>query len=320
MVKINVKKKVRVAMRPKQSKRASRASQSVRGPSGFYLDGAALAHAKLLADPCQGKIVPAAYPNPGGGCLQRFRSIFTVGTGAGETCGLVHWVPGTNEYYANGAATATTSYLPTSGTVFQGLAGVAGTGCSLTTFRCVAACLKVIPNASEMNRSGICYAGQTTGDFYGNNLGSTTTIQGSVASLPVSTRVPAKSLDVLWTPSASDQQFGADILTVTSPPGQGPSWNAMTVGAIGMPAASGLTVEFTAVYEINYNSNGIVNSTPVPSTTTPWNNTLIAFNRLINNAPVIIDTVRAGVEHFTAAANSQPGRAITGAVLHALAL
>lgn len=286
------------------------------------LDKAAIDHIKLMADPCEGRLVPAAYPTPGGGAIQRFRAVVALGTGAGETSGIFHWIPGENEYFANGAATPTTNFTPGALSVFPGLSYTPGTGNSAVLFRCAAACLRVITNASEMNRSGVVYGGQTQSNYFAFNVGSSTNVSTSVSGLPVSARMPAKHLEILWVPSAIDHTFDSDNsglgTTITADPNGGRS--AITFGFVGAPAASGVTLELTAVYEIQYNANGNVVSQPSPVTPMPWSSILSGFYKFINNSPVIIDTVRKGVEYMGVAASSQPGRLVAGAARLALAM
>lgn len=291
-----------------------------RAPGTLMVDKGAMDHVKLMADPCEGRLVPAAYPQPGGGAIQRFRGVITVGAGAGETAGFFHWSPAVNEYIANGAATGATNYTPTPATVFPGLAFTAGTGNSALTFRCLAACARVITNASEMNRSGVIYAGQTNLAYYGNNAGSQTNVNTSVSGLPVSARMPAKHLEVLWVPGESDQIFRSDEASSSFGLGQGVTVNSVSFGFVGAPSGTGVTVEVTAVYEINYNANGNVVSSPGPITATPWTQVLGAFYKYIRDSPVIIDTVRKGVEYMGVAASSQPGRLVAGAARLALAM
>lgn len=271
-------------------------------------------HVKLMADPCNGRLVPAAYAQPGGGAIQRFRTVIGLGTAAGETCGIFQWTPGINEYYANGAATSSSTFSPTSNTVFGALQTANGIGTTAVEFRCLAACLRVISNASESNRAGVVYAGLTDSTYYGYNAAGTSSVQTAVGGLPVSSRMPAKHVEVLWAPSSLDQNFNVDLSGVGTgiTQGIGGTQNALTFGFIGGPAASGVTLELTAVYEINYSaSSGAISCKSAPASVTPWGATLKAFYETINNSPVIIDTARRALEYF----NSQGGS--TGRLLGA---
>lgn len=302
-------------MQKQKKKKASvpASRRPVRGGPDVLIDGAALDHVKLMADPCQGRLVPPAYPQPGGGAIQRFRAIASYGTGAGDTAILFHWIPSANEYVINAAVSSGTAFVPNVVTAFPGLSNTAGITTSATNYRVIAACVRVLTNASEANRAGLVYAGQTTAQYLGTNAGATTTVSIASAGLPVAARVPSKHLEILWTPSIGDQQFNVDFSGSNYTLGQGGSaFAALTVGASGLPAGTGLTFELTVVVEINYTSNGNVVSTPLPVTTTPWNNVLRAFGYAIKHAPVIVDTARETIEYFGLAKSSQPGRLVTG--------
>lgn len=285
------------------------------------LDAGAIAHIKLMADPCQGRLVPAAYPSPGGGAVVRLRQVITVGTNTGETAGIFHWVPGYNEYIANGGATPGSSFTPVPISAIPGLSTLSGSGNSAVSFRCIAACARLGTNASEMNRSGFVYAGQTNADYYGPNAGSTTNVSLSIGGLPVMARMPAKHLEVLWAPMNGDQDYFVDGNTSGFNIGQGNSNAAITIGFTGSPAGVGVQIELIGVYEVNYNStSGFVTSMPSPVTTSPWSKVLNTFYQVINNAPVIVDTMRSGMEYMNTVMNSVPGRAVAGAARLALTL
>lgn len=271
-------------------------------------------HARLMADPCQGRLVPPAYPQPGGGSIQRFRSIASFGTGAADTAVLFHWTPSTNEFVINAAVAPTTNFLPNVGTVFPNLANTTGVGAQSLSYRVIAACVRVMTNASEANRSGLIYAGQTNPQYVGINGAALTNVQTVCASLPVTSRVPSKHLEVLWSPQIGDQSFNTDFAGVNYGNGQAaPGYGSITIGASGLPPGSGLTFEITMVAEVNYVTGGSVIATPLPVTTTPWNNVLRAFGALIKYAPVIIDTARESIDYFGVAGPSYPGRNISGA-------
>lgn len=285
----------------------------------FMLDRGAADHVGLLADPCQGRLVPPAYPSPGGGAIIRLKTIVSLANNTGETAGVFHWIPGRNEYYNNGAATNTTNFTPTASSVFTQLTFNAA-GNSAASFRCVAACARAMCNTSEMNRAGFIWAGPTTNSFYGNNGGSAVNVSAASWGLPVLARVPAKYLEVLWTPNESDMAFATDsVLDGTGISSNFTNHSAITITASGLPAGTGLTLELTAVYEINYAANsGYVTATPSPVSQTPWPQILGAYYKVIHNAPVIIDTVRRITEYIGAAASSQPGRLVAGAARLAL--
>lgn len=305
----------------KKQKKAPRGKPVRDRSMSVYIDEPAMAHARLLADPCQGRLVPAAYPQPGGGAIQRFRVVLSTATGAGDTAAMFHWVPGLNEYYNNASVAPGTVFTPAINTVFPGLSLTPGVGTSATTFRCLAACMRVMTNASEANRAGMLYAGQTSAAYYGTNAAAGASVQSSINGLPVTSRVPSRYLEVLWTPLLADQSFVVDSLGTASTLGQGNyAYGACTFGALGLPVGTGLTIELTGVYEINYASNGNVVANPPPVTLSSWQSVLRAYNSIIHNAPVVVDSISRAVDYIGAAASSQPGRLVAGAAMRYLTM
>lgn len=290
------------------------------GGTNVILDKAAMDHIKLMADPCQGKLVPAAYASPGGGAIIRLKTVVSLATAAGETAGAFTWAPGSNEYSANGAVSPTTTFGVNGLSMFPVLQTVAGAGNSARTFRCVAACVRVMPYASEMNRSGFVWAGQTYQSYLARNSGSQTNVQTVAASLPVMTRVPSKMVEILWVPTVQDQDFTVDMDDSSYSIGSTEQQHsAITIAVGGLQATTGVAIEVTGVYEINFPSQlGYVSALPTPVSSTPWNQILGAFYKVIHNAPVIVDTARRITEYIGAAAASEPGRLVAGAARLAL--
>lgn len=282
------------------------------------LDQAAIDHINLLADPCNGKLVYGAYPNAGGGVLQRVRAVLSVGTAAGETAGVFHWIPGVNYVYINGAATPTTSFTPSSSQPFPGFAYSDGES-SATAFRCVAACARVITNASEMNRAGICYAGNTAADYFGYSVGATATTTIASSGLPVSARIPSGAIETLWVPMLNDQGY------YTAKTGAGAAisidngWGAITYGFTGMPAGTGVTIELTAVYEIEYKANGTIQSIQKPPSRNAWQDIIRGFYDTVGGKTTLVDVFNKGADYLGHISGSTIGQIAKGAALAMIA-
>lgn len=288
--------------------------------TGVMLDGAAIDHIKLLADPCNGKLVFPAYESPGGGALIRFRRLLNVGTLAGETTGVFSWTPGHNEYFMQGLANNATGFIPNKQTAIGPLSHTPTGQNSAPSFRCVAACLRLITNASESNRSGIVFAGVTDSNMVAYAPSATVTTEQVANGLPVSTRAPSKHVDVLWTPMTADMNFWAD----NTGTGQGlgeEARTALTCAFWGAPPASGYTVELTGVYEVNMTvfSGAVAVRSPPPSMSS-WNQVLSGFTKFINNSPILIDGVRRAVDYVATAGKSYVGAAAGRAAMSLLTL
>lgn len=259
------------------------------------MDGAAMDHIKLLADPCMGKMVYPAYASSTNGCLMRFRSLVQIGTSGGETCGAFHWVPGVNFVWANGAATTTTAYTPSATSNYPFLVTNSGNSTGIS-FRCVAACARVIFNGSEMNRGGIVYAGNTNGATYGT--GNATNVNQVLSMLPYTARTPSKFMEVLWVPNEEDMVPYTDSNTVGVGIGEGPNHAAITVAVAGLPAATGVSIECTGVYEVIFGANNnLVSSVGAPPSATPWGSVLRGFFSAVKGSTVLLDGVSKALDY-----------------------
>lgn len=227
-------------------------------------DLACLEYANLLIDPCNAKIVRPLYDSPSEGFQVRLRTITIVGGGT-ETAGVVVFNPVSNAYIQNGGATALTVFTANSNTAFGFLQST--TGGSQISFRCTAACMKVITNASEMNRSGVCYFGNTAAELVAPGYSMTAATVES--ALPNSQRTPQSSTEIVWLPAEGSSDIWATCLS--SPPTWLVGVDCMGFAYSGDAAAAGFTVELTAVYEVQYSAsgpigftNGIINTISKP--------------------------------------------------------
>lgn len=283
---------------------AKKQKQQQRRPSTrspVTIDGAAVAHIRLMADPCMGRLTPPAYPGSTNGAIMRFRNVISLATGASETAGLFHWNPSINEYYANGAATATTAYTPSASSMFTYLQ-TGGTSNLGQVYRCIAGCVRIIFNGSENNRGGIVYAGNTTSASYGagQSGAGTPNVQAIVPILPYTARVPASNMEVLWVPSEADMGFSSDstVMGAANAPYYGTAGSSITIGVIGLPSAVGVTIEVTGVYEVEYGGSGMCNAVGPPASSSSWQNVLKGFFNAIKGSTVILDGAKAGMDYF----------------------
>jgi hypothetical protein len=227
-------------------------------------DLACMEYANLLIDPCNAKIVRPLYDSPSEGFQVRLRTITIVGGGS-ETAGIVIFNPVSNAYIQNGGALATTVFTANGNTGFGFLESV--TAGSQISFRCTAACMKVITNASEMNRSGVCYFGNCAAELVAPGYSmSAAAVQ---SALPNSQRTPQGSTEIVWLPNEGSSDTWATCLSTP------PTWltgvDCIGFAYSGDAASAGFTVELTAVYEVQYSAagpigftNGIVNTISKP--------------------------------------------------------
>lgn len=265
------------------------------------VDGAAMAHIKLMADPCMGRLVSPAYPTSTGGAVMRFRNIISLAAGTAETAGLFHWIPGNNEYFANGTIGTGAGFTPSAASMFTFLQ-TGNTSALGVSFRPVAACVRLIYNGSEQNRGGLVYAGNTSAASFGLPAGGATPNIG--ACLPIlgfSARVPAQSMEVLWVPSDTDMGWSSDAANsgISNAPFVGESAGAITLAVVGLGAAVGVTLEVTGVYEVIYNGSGMTNAVGPPASSTPWTQTLKGFFNAIKGSTIVMDGIKSGLDYVS---------------------
>lgn len=229
----------RPAKKPAAQKRVARPR--------FALDANAAAYAKLLADPCNAPVVRPIYQGGESGYTFRAESFFTIGTNALETAGVVHWTPG----YVNadftelvvGQATSASGNITVA-------ANSSGPGRSFlvanaTAARCVAACIRITYPGAESSRSGRIHYGNTNGGLI--DAGQVVTADGVAQTVQNYTRTPPEMVELVWRPGVADQEFNDP--SATASPNIRDRKSSLTVAFANLPAATGITIHMTAVYE-----------------------------------------------------------------------
>jgi hypothetical protein len=204
------------------------------------LDAAAYRYAQLLTDPCNSALVPSTFPGFSG-IVQRFTSYVNVGTTAATTAGVFVFNPNTGTIAtfdgASGATPGTIGY-----TWSTNSPGYSFLGSNGKDARCLAACIQVLPLASELNRSGYI----SVGLIDSNVLPNTGTISASqlCQNLAHTQRVPDDMVEFKYIPGLGDELFAP--VTSTSP-----SQNTidMAFAWVGQPAAAGFLAKVTYVVE-----------------------------------------------------------------------
>lgn len=254
------KKKVARASKPRGNGPANKQRVSARG-----IDGPAREYAKLLNDPCLGRIVAPIYGTSGTGNYVRVESDFILGAEATAVGAAIIFVPGllsaagSGEY--PGVITPTTVVSGDStAIVWNNAYGIqAGIGL-LATFgsvRAVAACLQVSYVGSEQTRAGVVSLTQTTvGTALNlNYLGSIRQASDRVVKMPDGT------LEIKFAPSACN----ADFLPCGSAKPDVKSMPALLCGVSGIPSSTGVRFRLVQVLEWTpANALGVLSSTIPP--------------------------------------------------------
>jgi hypothetical protein len=271
MVKVRITNKKRIRL-----KKSVKISAAPFKNTLVRLDDGAKRHIRLLLDPCNAPLTRPAYEMSAGGLLVRYRRVFNMAASPGETGFIMGFLPHENTVHL--ASVTSGSAATTIGSIeaFSGLDTTSGG--SQFSFRCVAACAKLMTLASELNRAGIVASGSVDSDVViPTSAAQTTTADAVMAVLPVATRMPSRSLEVLWTPG---ENSGAYRTTDTAGAGLliGTHNNACVISGTGLPSGTGVRFELTAVYEVRpANSSNVVAVTEPPPSNNSWNQVLRAF-------------------------------------------
>lgn len=264
------------------------------------LDAGGLAYAKLLANPCGGRIVAPVYGDQSSGFLLRTEYDAIMHGGATDTVGMGFFCPA-NLSTVDGAGS-----IWTGGGQFDGIAYAIAPidkgfqpGYGLLqqsrAFRVVSACIQLTYVGSEQARSGVLAVGQSTYDTLNPGSSYAPALLRSMASHVG--RVPDGTTELRWVPNASSEEF--------QDPNKTPSSNSFTQPALfwsvsGLPPGAGIRVRFVVTYEFTWN---VTNGMPVGTQTqvsASANTTKEVLNYLAGRAvnwafgAPVTDWVRAG--------------------------
>lgn len=215
-------------------------------PATRSIDAQGAAYARLLMDPCNAKITHPNYAGGSAGYLIRSEKTISLAPTA-HTDGLIRWAPGTMG--ANGQdcifMTASTPQSQVGVAPVTNPPGKEFLGASASSYRCVAACMKLIYPGAELNRSGMVYAGNVTAQVV--SLGDTVSIEEVVPLLPSYTRMPDTEIEIKWRPGFADQGFIDPNHSL--PIDDLAAHSAMALAFSGGHVGTGVTIRMTAVYE-----------------------------------------------------------------------
>lgn len=266
------------------------------------LDASATAYARLLADPCNAPLAHPVYPGGDAGFLFRAESFITLGAGATDTSGILHWTPG----YINSTGTemlfTATTGGSTAGTLaaFSSAPGKAFLTAQSKAARCIAACVKVTFPGSESARGGRLHYGQTNAGLI--DSGNSVTPDAVALSLQHFNRVPPQTTELIWKPNIADTEMN-DPSEAASPLLRDRK-AALTIAWAGLPVATGLTFHFTAVYEW----------TPLPGSGVGHNS--LGKNRTRNSLDDVLDTLIGSGFGFVRHAAGMVGGAFANGVVN----
>lgn len=192
----------------KQKATKQNAGAGKAGVVGMRLDVGARDYARLLNDPCYGKVVQPLYDASGSGQLLRVETDFTLGGEATSIGAMVLFRTGLLSAASHtGVLTPTTvvssdsapviwgqGYTKTPGNAFLGM---------MASVRTVAACLQVQYIGTEQSRSGVIAVGQLPAGA-ATSANTPALLRGLCGRV---VRVPDGVVEIKFTPTAHSEEF-----------------------------------------------------------------------------------------------------------------
>jgi len=251
------------------------------------LDGAAADYARLIADPCNAKLVSTIWPGANGSFVSRFETDFIFRGGAADVAGILVYVPGTNSCYVNATTlladnTATLLGVDNVGFPPPGNSFLAAAG----SIRAVASCMQVSFPGTELNRSGIVSLGITNFGALTANVaapaggGNANTTAGNIRTLCQHVeRMPTEMAEITWFPNSGDQEpFELTQQGALVQLDDASSKNCIVMSASGYPASTGVRVRIVTVFEWTPKTGqGLVAASEVPKSSNTLNDVLRAL-------------------------------------------
>jgi len=177
----------------------------------------------------------------------RSRSVFSVNTTAGATAGFLHWTPGA---IGTGNSELLSAEFATTGTtgVAAGLGNAPGKvflAANATSYRPVAACMQVYYLGPETGRAGFVLLDNTLGGLI--DLGGGYSVDLLSRTLGCYTRTPGNCIESVFKPTMGDETW-IDPQVATAAVDKDRR-GSLTIAWGGLPAAVGLSIVLTGIYE-----------------------------------------------------------------------
>jgi hypothetical protein len=221
------------------------------------LDAAAYAYARLLADPCNGKLVRGIAVGSSGALVVRLESDSIIFNDATSTGGYLTWFPSQNAaFVANAAVDTTLTTGLFAGFICPGYNYFQATASSM---RCIAACAQVMFPGTELNRSGVvgmgivpCSALSKVVPIANGGAAATTTTANVRQLCQLTERMPDTMAEIIWRPGQADGEM-TDLTSLSQSPGAivgtASGKNSVVISIAGLPVATGVRVRTVGIYE-----------------------------------------------------------------------
>lgn len=220
----------------------------VAAPKGTPIDWPALAHARMLLDPCGADLVPTVYPGDRG-YINRFVRNAGISIGGTDTSFIYIVKPG------NALGSQTGNALSSGNqTIAFGNGNFPGNNFFSTNAakqRCAAFCTTIRPTASPNNATGTLHFGIVSAAALPNGAILTADVAATYCTESVScSQALMAPLEVRWVPGSFDDRYCPQGVTDDDS-----DRNVLIVVGVGFPAGVGFQIRETAIVEWSPKTN-----------------------------------------------------------------
>jgi hypothetical protein len=247
------KKKTKVMVKVKPRKRAPTTMVVAQRSA---LDFAALEYARLVADPCNAKLVNGIAMGSNGTLVVRLEAdeILFSDTSTG---GSFFWPCSFNTAFTGSAVTDGTAFTYVENQVTA--PGSSFLAANASSARCIAACAQVMYPGTELSRSGVIGMGIVPASAVTVALptsrggaGSTTTTQFARQICQFTERTPDTMMEIIWRPGQADGEL-IDYIALNQANGETAQLltghNGILISIAGLPALTGVRVRTVGIFE-----------------------------------------------------------------------
>lgn len=238
-----------MAAKQNNSKRKAQKAKPKRVPRGpsLQFNDAAIRYAKLLADPCNGDLVPGPFGDGTGGMVARFEREYAFGGDPTSTAAAFAFCPafcnisvsagaGNNDGSSFTWASNTDPLYP------PGFTYLRDNAASLRPLSC---CIQLSWVGKEFDRQGVVSLGR----FPAEILGDTTTTSRLRTCSQYAERMPATMSEIVWRPQEQDLYFGNRTENAPLNSAGGVQNTVLVATVSSIPPGASIRLRLVVVYE-----------------------------------------------------------------------
>lgn len=204
-------------------------------------DYRAIAHGRMMTDPCNAPLDHGVYPGQKG-FISRCSQVFPVNLTATQTAFLLTVTPAAALSYSVAATDASAAIAVGYAQTF--VPGAAYLNTNARSVRALGACFEFFTNAAPLNAQGTFYYGVVPHSVIANGAPN---IGAVLPNLQYMSKVNADAYEVKWRPGAKDEFYTTPNQNVS-----GAEWddlNSLVLCGSGFPVSSSITIKVTIIYE-----------------------------------------------------------------------